>query len=227
MAVSEVGAYSYYKQAVQKSHPSSNNRILNQHISSSTIRWDNSGTNGLYYLPEIPKGIDSQLPTALISSLIHSLLDVFCLSLFYFSTALTTLPRVTSPISSLHSNLFWGLQLESPNVNNRGNPSLDELIWKPRSQKPDPAKYENRIIPSFWQYSMQVRHQDLNAQVSEQAFSTSLLGFCSNYLMASLFPDLSHPSAAGHFPHNFLVTPLLQVIQCFPTICMMSPISLD
>ena len=73
----KVKAHSYCKETIQTSYPSSNNIILNKLTSSNTLRWDHSGMLGLYYHPGIPRGTESQLPTALISSLIHSLLDNF------------------------------------------------------------------------------------------------------------------------------------------------------
>lgn len=140
----KVGAHSSWKGTIQMSYPSSHNRILNKFTSFSSLRWDHAGMHGLYCHPGIPRGIESQLPTALISSLIHSLLDTF-LSLFYFSTLLPTFPRIISQISSLCSNPFWDLHLEETNVTHLWN----EPVWKPRFQKPDLAKYKNGIIPSF------------------------------------------------------------------------------
>lgn len=125
------------------SQPSSHNRILNKFTSFSSLRWDHAGMHGLYCHPGIPRGIESQLPTALISSLIHSLLDTF-LSLFYFSTLLTTFPRIISQISSLRSNPFWGLHLEETNINNHGNPSSERTSLKTQIPKARLGKVQER-----------------------------------------------------------------------------------
>lgn len=79
----QVGAHPSNNEAIQKSPPSSNNRIWIK-TPAPLPRDGNSGVCGLYCFPEILRGTGSQLSPEVISPLVHSLLGALP-SLFYFT----------------------------------------------------------------------------------------------------------------------------------------------
>lgn len=75
-------------------------------LASAPLGWDGFETHGLHWLSEFPKELSSQMQ---VTGLITHLLLASSSFLSYFFPPLLVLPRITSQLHYLHSNLCLGI----------------------------------------------------------------------------------------------------------------------